>query len=90
MVAFKFNQILITRVSLVQGYRVMRFDKIILLTCAKEGWNKTFLDVSDGRQLLYIESSLFLNRFFYKGHSCTNQELRYFRMCSRKLIAKSP
>ena len=80
MVAFKFNQILITSVSLMQGLGVMRLDKIILLTCAEEGRYKTFFDVSDRRQLLYIKSSLLFYRLFDKSHCCTNQELWYFRM----------
>ena len=83
MVAVKFDQILITSVSLMQGYRVMRLDKIILLACAKEGWNKTLLDVSNGRQLLYIKASLLFYRLLNKGHSCTHQKLRYFRMSCR-------
>ena len=90
MVAVKFDQILITSVSFMQGYRVMWLDKIILLACAKEGRYKTLPNVRDGRQLLDIKSSLLFNRLFDKSHSCTDQELRYFRMSRRQFIAKCP
>lgn len=90
MVAFKFDQILITSVGLMQGYSVMWLDEIILLACAKEGRYKTLLDVRDGRQLLDIKSSLLFNRLFDEGHSCTDQELRYFRMSRCQFIAKRP
>ena len=90
MVAFKFDQILVTSVSLMQGDRMVRLDEVILLTRAKEGRYETLLHMRNGCQLLDVKSSFLFDRFLDKGHSCTDQKLRYFRVSRRQLITECP
>ena len=90
MITFKFDQIFVASVCLVQSLTMMWFDEIVLFARCKECRNEALSDVSDRRQFIQIESSLLLDSLLDERHGGADEELGYFSVRRGKLVAKCP
>ena len=61
MVTFELHDIFVTCIGSMKLLCMVRLNEIILETNCKEGWDKTFLNVTYRREIVYIEVCLASN-----------------------------
>ena len=84
------DQIFVTRVRLMQLLTMVRLDEVILLSSGEKGWNEALFDVSDRRQFIQIEASLFLDGLLDEGHGGADEEFWHFGVRCGKFVAERP